>query len=190
VRRAAAIKPVAVHIDDLGASAAYWASAYATTITASPTSEIGSLGTMAVIADTSQLVAAAGIKVHVVSTGNFKGMGVPGTPIDATHVEEIQRRVDGMNQFFMQAVRSGRNLTPEQMTQVADGRVFLAREAKRLGLIDDVRSMGAALRDLNRLIATGRGGNTRAQIAARRTALEDLPDAHNGDGPEQEAHGE
>jgi signal peptide peptidase SppA len=188
VRRATAVKPVAVHMEDLGASAAYWASAHATRITASPITEIGSIGTMAVIADTSQLAAAEGIKIHVVSTGTYKGLGVPGTPIESAHLEEIQRRVNGVNQFFLRAVQAGRRLTPEQRTLATDGRVFLAAEAKSLGLIDDVRSMSAALRDLARLAATGRAGDTRSAIAARRTALEDISDADIGNRIEEPHH--
>jgi signal peptide peptidase SppA len=174
VRDAAARKPTAVHIDDLGASAAYWASAYATRLTASPMAEVGSLGTMAVVADVSQGLAQAGVTVHVVSTGPMKGLGVPGTQVTKAHLEDIQRRVDGANAFFLRAVQQGRKLSAEQLERVADGRVFLAQEAKRLGLIDEVRSLDAAIRDLGRLGATSRTGDTRERIAQRRAAIQEL----------------
>lgn len=172
VREAAAQKPLAVHIDDLGASAAYWASAYATRLTASGMAEVGSVGTMAVVADVSQGLAQAGIKIHVVSTGAMKGIGIPGTQVTDAHLEEIQRRVDGVNQFFLRAVQRGRKLSQEQLAQVSDGRVFLAQEAKQLGLIDDVRSFDAAVRDLGRLVATSRTGDARERIAQRRAAIQ------------------
>lgn len=185
VRTVAQTKPVLVHMDDIGASAAYWASTHATKITASPTTEVGSLGTMAVVVDESKLANSLGITVHVVSTGTFKGMGVSGTPIEPDHLAEIERRVAGINAFFMRDVRQGRKLTAEQFTQATDGRVFLAQDAKALGLIDEVRSFSSALRELGRLTTTSRGSDTRAHIAARRTALEGL--LHGGsDGSENQ----
>lgn len=174
VREAAAQKPLAVHIDDLGASAAYWASAYATRITAGPMAEVGSVGTMAVVADVSQGLAQAGIKIHVVSTGAMKGIGIPGTQVTDAHLEEIQRRVDGVNSFFLRAVQRGRKLTSEQLALISDGRVFLAQEAKQLGLIDEVRSLDAAIRDLGRVGGTSRSGETRERIAQRRAAIQAL----------------
>lgn len=150
VRAANQKKPVAAYIEDIGASAAYWVASGARLITASPTAEVGSLGTLAVIADLSAMAAQTGIKVHVISTGKFKGMGTPGTEVEDEHLAEIQRRVNDVNAFFMAAVRQGRQMNAEALGQVNDGRVWIADRAKNLGLIDGVGTYEQAIKGLGR----------------------------------------
>jgi signal peptide peptidase SppA len=138
-------KPIHAHIDDMGASAAYWVASRAGRITASPTSEVGSIGVVGVLEDTSKEAELAGIKVHVITTGKFKAMGAPGTEVTDDHLDEAQRLVDDLFGHFRADVRAGRNMSAEQFRAVSDGRTWLAADAKRLGLIDDVASLDAAL---------------------------------------------
>ena len=69
------LKPLHAHIEDLGASAAYWLASQANTVTANSTAEVGSIGTMAVVHDSSGAAAKAGIKVYVVSSAPAAGIG-------------------------------------------------------------------------------------------------------------------
>jgi ClpP class serine protease len=93
-----------------------------------------------VVADSSKAAEKAGIEVHVVRAGEFKGTGTPGTKITESQLADMDKTVSGLNQFFLQAVESGRSLSREQVIALADGRCHLASEAKRLDLIDDVSS--------------------------------------------------
>jgi len=147
VRRANAEKPVYAHIDDLGASAAYWIASQARRITANPTGLVGSIGTLLVLDDTSGMYAAKGIKVHVISTGQYKGAGVDGAPVSSEHLNAFQQEVDDLNEHFLHGVIVGRKgrMTPSQVRAVADGRVHIAAKAKELGLIDEVASLDAAM---------------------------------------------
>lgn len=131
-------KPVVAFIEDLGASAAYWISSQAGSIATNETALVGSIGTYGVVNDLSALAAKEGIKVHVVRAGKFKGMGVPGTEVNADHLAEMQRMVDGLNSFFLAGVSAGRKMQPEQVAMLADGRTHIASEAKRIGLIDSI----------------------------------------------------
>ena len=134
-------KPVFAHVDDLGASAAYWIASASRGVSANAPAKIGSIGTYAVIHDLSAMAAKEGVKVHVVRAGSeFKGAGVPGTEITASQLGEFQRLVDQVNQFFLEGVSKGRKMPMTQVKQVADGRVHIAADAKSLGLIDNVRS--------------------------------------------------
>ncbi len=171
VKHAASRKPVIAHVDELAASAAFWAIAPATEIFADPTAEIGSIGTMLVVADMSEGLAAEGIKIHVVSTGEFKGTGIPGAPVSERQLAELQKRVDGVNQFFLAAVREGRQLPTERLTAVSDGRVFLAKEARGLGLIDTIGSAADASQRLNQLV---RRRNSQASQARMTTIAAEL----------------
>lgn len=155
VKAADARKPVYAHIDDLGASAAYWVASQARRITANPTGEVGSIGTMLVLADTSGAYAADGIKVHLVSTGKFKGAGADGIPVTDDHLAMFQAEVDDLNEHFIAGVVAGRNgkMTPAQVRAVADGRVHIAAKAKTLGLIDEVAPLEVAMSFILRDVA-------------------------------------
>lgn len=149
IKRADLSKPVHAHIDDLGASAAYWVASQARKVTAGPAAEVGSIGVYAVIEDTSAAAALEGVKVHVVSTGPMKGALEPGTTVTAEQLAYVQERVDDMNGHFQAAILRGRaNMTGEQLAKASDGRVFGATEARKLGLIDRVQSFDDAMESL------------------------------------------
>jgi ClpP class serine protease len=88
--------------------------------------------------DTSGAAEKAGVKVHVVKAGEFKGAGTPGTAILDSHLMEMQRQVSGLNEFFIEAVSTGRGLEGTALEQVTDGRAHLAADAMRYGLIDEI----------------------------------------------------
>jgi len=148
VRDAGAKKPVYAYIEDLGASAAYAVASAASKVFANSSALVGSIGTFSVLQDLTGSAAQLGIKVHVIRAGKFKGAGVPGTEITVEHLAEAQRLVDGMNEFFLQTIEAGRKLPRQRVEAVADGRVWIAQEAKTLGLIDGVQGIDATLNEL------------------------------------------
>jgi signal peptide peptidase SppA len=141
ISRFAKQKPIITHIEDLGASAAYWIASATQSISANAPAKVGSVGTYMVIQDLSAMAAKEGVKVHVVRAGSeHKGAGVPGTEITPAQLAEFQRHVNRTNDFFVAGVAAGRKMTEVQVRQLADGRVHGAEEAKQLGLIDHVRT--------------------------------------------------
>lgn len=141
-------KPIVAQIDDLGASAAYWVASQADAIYANSTAEIGSIGTVLAVEDSSGRMDRLGVKVHVLSTGAYKGIGIEGAPVSDAALEYLQARVNGINQHFLTAVQTGRRLSPEQVALVSDGRVHLAAQASALGLIDGIQSLETTLAQL------------------------------------------
>jgi signal peptide peptidase SppA len=150
VREAAAAKPVRSHIDDLGASAAYYVASQTSRITANAPGEVGSIGAVAVLVDSSAALERDGIKVHVISTGPDKGAGAPGAQITEDQLAMFQERVHDINAFFLEAVGRGRRLGGAELARVSSGRVWVAEKALRLGLIDQVMSWDEAVGDFAR----------------------------------------
>jgi len=142
---ARAEKPIAAHVSDMGASAAYWLASQAETIGANETAEVGSIGVYSVYWDESKAAEEAGIKVHVVRSGPHKGMGVPGAEITKEQLSTEQQIVNGIASSFIAAVARGRGAGEEQIAKLATGRTWLAAEATRLGLIDRVQNSEAAI---------------------------------------------
>lgn len=153
VRQANEVKPVFAHIDDLGASAAYWIASQARKVYANPTALVGSIGTYSVLYDLSEYAAKQGVKVHVISTGPYKGAGEPGAEISDPVLKNAQRIVNGLNEHFLKAVKSGRSISSGQVERVADGKVWIAGQAKSLGLLDEVQDFNASYAALADLIA-------------------------------------
>jgi signal peptide peptidase SppA len=150
VKAATRKKPVWAHVDDLGASAAYWIASQANAIYAnSPTALIGSIGTVMTIYDQSQAAEQAGVKTLVFRTGPLKGAGTPGEPITEDQTGHFQKLVNEVQTHFDHAVRSGRGMSAAQLAAVRSGGVFPADEAKSLGLIDGVRSLDSTLAALS-----------------------------------------
>lgn len=156
VAAAAARKQVVAYIEDLGASAAVWVAAQANAIYANETAFIGSIGTYLAVEDLSGLAKKTGIKVHVLSTGPYKGAGYPGARITPAHLAHWQQQVDQINESFLAAVAQGRGLSADYTQALADGRTHIARDAESIGLIDGVRPLESVISDLQRGIRLSR----------------------------------
>jgi signal peptide peptidase SppA len=143
-------KPIHSYISDLGASAAYWAASQTDHITIGRTGLSGSIGTYASIVDTSGAAELAGIKVHVISTGKYKGAGEEGAPVTDDQLAYWQELVNKHFAHFESAVRGGRRMTKSKFDAVSDGRVFDAADSKMLGLVDEIGSFDTAIKRLMR----------------------------------------
>ena len=145
----AAGKTAYAYVSDLCASAAYWIASQCDRIYANSTAMVGSIGTYAVLEDTTGLQTQAGVKLRVVSTGKFKGLGADGAVTDDL-VADVQREVNDLNELFLSGVTAGRaeTLTPEQVRELADGRVHVGDKARQLGLVDEIASIDAAFQAL------------------------------------------
>jgi signal peptide peptidase SppA len=169
VAAAAGKKPFMSYYEDSGCSAAFWVGSQAGTSLANPTAIVGSIGTYMTLEDWAGAYEEAGVKVHVIGTGPYKGAGAEGAPVTDDQVAEFKRLVLGLNEHFLQGVAKGRGLDMSAVRSLADGRVHVARSrnsdagAKELGLIDGVATFDKAMADLREL---GAGGKTRAKAYA------------------------
>lgn len=158
---ASAQTPIVAHAQGIMASAAYWVASQASRVTASTSALAGSIGAFAVVADTSRLFAEAGIKVHVLRSGEHKGAGVAGDDVTAAQLAQMQATVDTAADMFIDAIAQARDVPG--LAELADGRVFFAADAAEHQLIDGVEDAETAA-----LAATPQGeqGMNEEQIKA------------------------
>jgi len=144
-RLAAAIsgakKPVYAHGSEIMASAAYWVASQADKISANKTTEVGSVGVYRVIVDSSEAAEKAGLKVHVIRSGEHKGAAIDGAPISEAQLKEEKRLIDQAADMFSSTVAAGRNLPIEQVEYMATGSTWFGNDAQDLKLIDSVESI-------------------------------------------------
>lgn len=149
VKAATRKKPVWAHVDDLGASAAYWMASQADMVFAnSTTALVGSVGTIQTVYDMSAAAEQQGVKTLVFSTGPLKGTGAPGAPVTEEQQAYLQGLVNSIQESFDAAVRNGRGMSASQLAAVRSGAVFPASQALDMKLIDGVRSFDKTLEAL------------------------------------------
>lgn len=134
------IKPLTAHVETLAASGGYWLASQARQITAGRGAQIGSIGAYTVALDLSKRAEQAGIKVHVISSGAYKGAGVPGAALTEDHLKEMQARINKLADEFVADVARGRGVDATQIRASADGRVYSTDEAIARGLVDRITS--------------------------------------------------
>ena len=143
---------VVAYCEDLTASAAYWIASQCDNIVANQAAHIGSIGVYLQAYDFSGYYESKGIKLHVVRSHPLKGVGA-GDKITDNQLASLQRIVDGIHDLFQSRVRVGRELSDKQLEAVSTGELWLAAEAKKLGLVDKVGTLEQAL-DLARPATT------------------------------------
>lgn len=145
-----ATKPVWAYIEDWAASAAYViASATDRIVSSSTATVIGSLGVFTVLHDSSEAAERQGIKVHVVKSAKFKGSGEPGTEITDDQLSEVDRHVrDIHNMLILGIVGKNRAAAGLDINAVDDGRVWVASDAKALGLIDEINTLDGVVENI------------------------------------------
>jgi ClpP class serine protease len=141
-------KPLYAFFANMGASAAYWVGSQADR----------SGGTRSRWSDRSARTACSrttpseeeiGIKLTVVSTGPFKGLGADGKVTEQL-VSDVQREIDDLNERFLVAVAAGRGMDDgPKVRALADGRVHVGEKAVQEGLVDVVGTFDAAMQALS-----------------------------------------
>lgn len=132
-------KPVWACCNTLCASAAYWTSAAAHRVLASPSADVGSIGVWAAHLDLSKNLETAGIKVTLISAGKHKVEGNPYQALDDEARRHFQESVDESYSQFVRSVARGRGVAPVLVrTGFGEGRLLHARAAAAAGLVDGI----------------------------------------------------
>lgn len=176
-------KPVTVFGEDLMASAGFWAGSQAGRVYANAGARIGSIGVFTVVQDMSKSAEEMGVKVHLVTTGEFKGLGTPGVAVTDKQIAYVQALIDDTFNSFLNAVASGRKMSLAAVKAVADGRVFSAKEAVDLGLIDGIKTFDevvAELRGDSRATTQRSSGATKKDTNAMKATIAELKAACPG----------
>jgi signal peptide peptidase SppA len=147
VAQVGAVKPTSAHIDDVGASAAYWvASAAPGGITVSPMGIAGSIGAVQIHTSYARQLAADGVDKTVIRSGEFKMLGNPYETLTDTAKAEMQAQVNDVNALFEAQVAKVRGVpVADGGTRMGQGRTFLGQRAVAAGLVDKVQTRDQAV---------------------------------------------
>jgi len=142
---------VAVYMGDLCCSGGYYISAAADKIYARPTSITGSIGVIMHGINLAELAKKIGIADVTIASGENKDILNPLKDVNPEHVALLRKPIEEMYERFVGIVAKGRNMPVEKVRKLADGRIFSAEEARKLGLVDGVfheNGLDKALKEL------------------------------------------
>ena len=138
-------KPIYVIANTMLASAGYWMASGARRIYAAPGSMTGSIGVITAHVDRSEELKRRGQVVTLIHAGARKADGNPYAPLPPEVRDVIGARIDALYTEFVQSVAEARGID-EAVVRKTEAGVFSPAEAKELGLVDGVATLGETLR--------------------------------------------
>lgn len=139
-------KPVVAFANGTMASAAYWIGSAADKVIVERTAQVGSIGVLYMHNDWSKYDADLGIKVTVIAAGKYKAIGNNAEPLSDEARAIIQAELDQIYGLFIETVARNRGVSTETVkTDMADGRIFIGRQAVDAGLADETGTFNDAL---------------------------------------------
>lgn len=140
-------KPILALADGMMASAAYWIGSCADKVfISSDTTAVGSIGVVTRHMDVSGAEAQRGIKTTEISAGKYKRIDSSYAPLSQEGRDYIQERLDHIYSVFVEAVARNRDVAVETVLEdMAEGRVFIGRQAIKAGLVDGVSTLDALI---------------------------------------------
>lgn len=161
-------KPVVAYADGMMASAAYWIGCAADSVVLSgDTTHMGSIGVVASHIDVSRAEEQAGVKTTEIYAGKYKRIASEYAPLSEAGRNYMQSLVDELYSVFVGEVAQYRR-TPLQLVldKMADGRLFIGRQAVDAGLADRVSNLDALIAELAGGTYAARPQRAAATIAA------------------------
>lgn len=146
---AKARKPLVAYVEGRACSSGYAIASAASQIILSDTGLVGSIGVLSERSDFSQMNAARGLRVALVSSGSSKMDGHPDHPVSDGELKRSQRIVDSLASKFFALVSEMRPL-PAEAVEALDAQIYHGDAAVRAGLADSVESFDAVIARLSR----------------------------------------
>ena len=140
------VKPVVVSMGDLAASGGYYIATGATKIFAEPNTLTGSIGVFGVIPNLEKFFKdKLGITIDAVKTNKHSDYITTNRAMEPYETKIITDQVENTYQVFIGHVAEGRKMTKAQVDSIGQGRVWSGVDGKRIGLVDEIGGMDAAL---------------------------------------------
>ena len=138
-------KPLVVSMSNYAASGGYYISSPAATILSGRTTLTGSIGVFGMILSAGEALENIGITVDVAKSGPHGDMGSMFRKLTPSELGFMQKSVEDVYGTFVSHVAEGREMTPEAVDNIGQGRVWCGVDAKNIGLVDDFGGLKEAL---------------------------------------------
>ena len=139
------VKPLIVSMGAYAASGGYYMSCVADTIVAENTTLTGSIGIFGMMPNIEGLTDKLGLDIDVVKSHQLSDFGNSFRPMSQHEKNIMQNYVNRGYDLFVKRCSDGRNMSEEKIRKIAEGRVWLGKDAVELGLVDVIGGLDKAI---------------------------------------------
>lgn len=136
--------PVVVSMGGMAASGGYWISTASDYIVASPNTITGSIGIFGIVPTFENSLSHIGVYNDGVSTSPLANRSLTQN-LSSEMNQFIQMNIDNGYHTFISLVAKARNMTTEQVDNIAQGQVWLGSEGSKNGLVDKLGDFDDAI---------------------------------------------
>ncbi|KAJ7559074.1 hypothetical protein O6H91_04G068800 [Diphasiastrum complanatum] len=145
LRLLAAKKPVIASMADVAASGGYYMAMAAGVIVAEKLTLTGSIGVVTGKFNLGQLYHKVGFTKEIISRGRFAELDADQRPFRPDEEDFFARSAQNAYKQFRDKAALSRSMEPERMEDVAQGRVWTGKAAKKRGLVDAIGGISRAV---------------------------------------------
>ena len=138
-------RPLVVSMSDLAASGGYYIAMAAPHIVAQPATLTGSIGIVAGKLVTGGTWGKLGANIETVSEGRNAEIYSPARPFNDTERAALVASLSSFYDQFVEKAARARDMSPEELNAIAQGRVWTGSQAKEIGLVDELGGLDRAI---------------------------------------------
>ncbi len=138
-------RTVVASMGSMATSGGYYVASPAHKIVSNPGTLTANIGVKASLTNMQELLKKIGIEDQALYTGKYKDAGTVTRPMTDDERRYLQGLIEDMHDQFVQDVALGRNMDPEEVAALADGRAMTGRQAYDAGLVDVLGGMNDAV---------------------------------------------
>lgn len=139
-------KKIVASMGSVAASGGYYVACAADTIVANPATLTGSIGVIFQFPTAEELFKKIGLKYEVVKRGEIKDIGSMNRSMTERERESLQSVVDDTYEQFVGVIVDNRDMERDEVVRIADGSIFTGKQAKNLGLVDELGNLHDAIK--------------------------------------------
>jgi protease IV len=139
------VKPIVASMSDVAASGGYYIAMPAHAIVAEPATLTGSIGVVMLKFVIDGTLKKLGMNIEGVSKGRFADIYSPVRAFTPEERVKVLEHMQATYDTFVEKAAAGRNTTPERIDAVGQGRVWTGKQAKQVGLVDELGGLERAL---------------------------------------------
>lgn len=141
-------KPVYISMGGVAASGGYYMATAGDKIYADNGTITGSIGVVTMIPNISGLIDKSDVNYSYISKGKYNNIGSLIYEMTDEEKEKIIISSEKVYNEFVEKVSLGRKLKKEDVLKIAEGRVWLGKDAVKIGLVDEIGGIEKTISDL------------------------------------------
>jgi protease-4 len=157
-------KPIVASMGDVAASGGYYISMGADKIVATPGTITGSIGVVGGKMAVRGLFDKVGITTETIERGKNSGLFSSSGKFTDSQRKVLVNMMEDIYQQFTEKAAKGRNMPLDKLKSLAGGRIYSGRQAKELGLIDELGTLDDAIGEAKKLAGLEKDAEVKIEV--------------------------